>query len=476
MTDSSHAATPAAGWSQRLAAAVAVYARPRLIAVLLVGFSQGLPLALTGSTVAFWLREEGISLAAIGLFALVALPYTFKFVWAPLIDQLPLPFMPRRFGRRRGWALTMQAALIAALIVMGLTDPASNLTLFALLAVAVAFFSASQDIVTDAWRVELLEDDQLAAGAAMVVSGYRIGMLASGAGALYLASVLPWSMVYVIMGAGILVGMATILAMPEPLAGTAPATGDRPEGGGRAGRRPAAERLAAWFARAFVGPFSEFMARRGWVAFLLFAVLYKLGDSMAGHMATPLYVDLGFDKVEVANYAKVLGTAATFGGLFVGGALMRGLGLGPTLWIAGIAQALSNLTFAALALVGHQDWMLATAIGVENLTGGVGTAALVAYFSLLCNVQFTATQFALLSAFASAARTFLTAPTGWLVEDLGWVHYFVVTTLAAAPGLAVLLWITIYVGFRRPGHDSKTGQDSKPEQDSEGGVEKGGSR
>ena len=280
------------------------------------------------------------------------------------------------------------------------------------------------------------EDDQLAAGAAMVVSGYRIGMLASGAGALYLASVLPWSMVYVIMGAGILVGMATILAMPEPLAGTAPATGDRPEGGGRAGRRPAAERLAAWFARAFVGPFSEFMARRGWVAFLLFAVLYKLGDSMAGHMATPLYVDLGFDKVEVANYAKVLGTAATFGGLFVGGALMRGLGLGPTLWIAGIAQALSNLTFAALALVGHQDWMLATAIGVENLTGGVGTAALVAYFSLLCNVQFTATQFALLSAFASAARTFLTAPTGWLVEDLGWVHYFVVTTLAAAPGLA----------------------------------------
>lgn len=452
-----------ATWKARLAQAVGVYARPRLIAVLLIGFSQGLPLALTGATMAFWLREDGVSLQAIGLFALVALPYTFKFAWAPLIDQLSIPYLTRRFGRRRGWALAMQACLIAALVGLGLTDPRGQIELFALLAVAVAFFSASQDVVTDAWRVELLEDDQLAAGAAMVVSGYRIGMLVSGAGALYLATILPWSMVYVVMAAGILVGVGTILAMPEPLAGRAGAlfvdSGSPSD--------PAGRRLARWFRHAFVGPFSEFAARRGWLAFLLFAMLYKLGDSMAGHMATPLYVDLGFDKVAVANYAKVLGTAATFGGLFIGGAMMRGLGMGPTLWIAGIGQAVSNLSFAVLAMVGPEEWMLATAITIENLTGGIGTAALVAYFSLLCNLQFTATQFALLSAFASAARTFLTAPTGFLVEDLGWVQYFVVTTFAAVPGLLVLLWITIHTGFNRPetaahGAAAETEQAARP--------------
>lgn len=433
----------------RLARALAVYGKPRLIAVALIGFSQGLPLALTGSTVAFWMREEGVSLEAIGLFALVALPYTFKFAWAPFIDRLRLPFLTRRLGRRRGWALVMQALLIAALVLMGLTDPIARLELFAALAVAVAFCSASQDIVTDAWRVELLEDDQQAAGAAMVVGGYRIGMLASGAGALYLASVLPWSTVYLVMAAGILVGMATILVMPEPRRG-------EPEGP-PAVRLPAGERplpmtrVLDWFGEAFFGPFLEFMARRGWLAFLLFAVLYKLGDSMAGHMATPLYVDLGFDKVEVANYAKVMGTAATFAGLFVGGAMMRGLGLPATLWIAGIAQALSNLAFAVLAMLGPVEWMLATAIAVENLTGGVGTAALVAYFSLLCNIRFTATQFALLSAFAAWARTMLTAPSGFLVADLGWVNYFLVTVAAAVPGLLVLLWISLYAGFERPG-------------------------
>lgn len=437
------AAQPRSG---RLARAIAVYARPRLIAVALIGFSQGLPLALTGSTVAFWMREEGVSLEAIGLFALVALPYTFKFAWAPFIDRLQLPLLTRRLGRRRSWALAMQAALIAALVLMGLTDPATDIELFAAFAVATAFFSASQDIVTDAWRVELLDDDQQAAGAAMVVGGYRIGMLASGAGALYLASILPWSAVYLIMACGILIGMVTILAWPEPRRG-------EPDGPpvvqlGEAGRRP---RLLAWFGEAFLGPFVEFMQRRGWVAFLAFAVLYKLGDSMAGHMATPLYVDLGFDKVAVANYAKVLGTAATFAGLFIGGAMMRGLGLGATLWIAGIAQALSNLAFAALAMAGHVEWMLASAIAVENLTGGVGTAALVAYFSLLCNIRFTATQFALLSAFAAWARTMLTAPSGFLVEDLGWVNYFLLTTAAAVPGLLVLLWISIHTGFRRPG-------------------------
>lgn len=442
-------------------AAAGVYRHPRVVAILFLGFSSGLPLALTGQTLSLWLKDEGLSLTAIGLFAAVGTPYALKFLWAPVMDKARLPVLTALLGRRRSWLIAAQAALIAATLALGFSDPAANVGLAAVLALAVAFASASQDIVIDAYRVEILEEHQFAAGAAVIVFGYRVGMLVSGAGALYLASAVAWPVVYAAMAALILVGAATALLNPEPAARATPDSlareaeveawlAARP---GLPGRTGAA---LGWLYVAVVCPFAEFMARPAWVAILLFVVFYKFGDALAGVMTYPFLDDVGFTKIDIANMAKVFGFAATLAGLALGGALMAGMGLYRSLWICGVLQLVSNLMFAVQAAAGADLALLAVTIGLENLAGGMGTAVFVAYLSSLCNVAYTATQYALLSSFMVTARTWLSSSGGALAEWLDWIGFFVLTTGAAVPGLILLWWLGRAGMHTRPGRGSES--------------------
>lgn len=451
-------------------AAAAVYRHPRVIAILFLGFSSGLPLALTGQTLSLWLKDEGLSLTAIGLFAAVGTPYALKFLWAPIMDKARIPLLTRILGRRRSWLIVSQVLLISATLALGFSGPAANIGLTATLALAVAFASASQDIVIDAYRVEILEEHQFAAGAAAIVFGYRVGMLVSGAGALYLASVVAWPMVYTAMAALVLVGVATVLINPEPAVRETRETtarereidawlAARPHLSGRTGA------AFAWLYVAVVCPFAEFMARPAWLAILLFVVFYKFGDSLAGVMTFPFLDDIGFTKIDIANVAKVFGFAATLAGLAIGGALMAGAGLYKSLWICGLLQLASNLMFAMQAMVGADLTLLALTIGLENLAGGMGTAVFVAYLSSLCNVAYTATQYALLSSFMVVARTWLSSSGGALAEWLDWIGFFLLTTGAAVPGLILLWWLGRAGLAARPGGQTDTKTRSISEAD-----------
>lgn len=413
---------------------LSVYREPRLLAVLFMGFSSGLPLALTFSTLSYWLAEVGLSRTEIGLFALVGVSYSFKFLWSPIIDRLPLGAITARFGRRRGWALAIQIPLALAILALGLTDPKSTPWLTGLLAVIVAFLSASQDIVIDAYRIELLKPEEQGAGAAATQVGYRLSAnIVASAGALLLAQFGGWHVAYAVMAALMAVGIVTVWLTPEP-AGSAKALEPLPG-------KTAGERALAWIKSAVVAPFADFMTRPGWAAILIFVVLYKFGDALAGVMANPFYVAMEFTKVEVASISKVFGLTATLAGLAAGGVVVVRMGLYRGLFVCGILQMLSNLMYALQAVMGHDVWMLTLTIGVENFTGGMGSAAFVAYLSSLCNVAFTATQYALLSSLATVGRTTLSAAGGWLADQLDWVLFFSVTTFAAVPGLLMILWL-----------------------------------
>ena len=421
-------------------AALAVYRQPRLVAVLFMGFSSGLPLALTFGTLSYWLAELGVSLTAIGLFGLVRASYSLKFLWSPLIDRLPIPILTRRLGRRRSWALTIQVLLAIAIFHLGMIDPKSDPAMTALAAVLVAFLSASQDIVIDAYRIDLLLPEEQGAGAAATQWGYRFGMLASGAGALYAASLGGWHVAYAIMAGLMAVGMVTVLLTPEP-GGVAP-----PE---KLPGVTTGARVEAWFKRAVVAPFGDMVRRNGGLtllAIVLFIVFYKFGDALAGSMSNPLYVELGFTKVEVATVAKIYGVIATLGGVALGGLLVARWGVFVALLVCGGMQALSNLMYVAQLWAGHDVAMLAVTIGGENLTGGMASAAFVAYLSALCSRDFTATQYALLSSLATVGLNVLAASGGYLAQTLGWTTFFVLSTLCCAPGLLILLWL-----MRRPG-------------------------
>lgn len=402
-----------------------------MLAILLLGFSSGLPLALTLGTLSAWLFESGVSKTAIGVFTLVGLPYTFKFAWAPLLDGIRVPVLADRLGPRRGWAISIQILLGVAMACFALFDPREAPAAVAVVALAVAFLSASQDIVVDAYRVEILEENAQGAGAAAVQLGYRIGMLASGAGALLLADRFGWPVAFISVAALIGVGIAAMLTSPEPAA--------RPREAVLSGTR--SERLRAWLERFIIGPFADFMRRPRWQAILLFVVLYKFGDVVAGNMSNPFYLDLGFTKTEIASVTKVFGLVATLIGAIAGGLVVSRLGVVRGILVCGVLQMGSNLAFAAVALAGHDLRVLIAAIGVENFTGGMGTAAFVAYLSALCSRAFTATQYALLSSLAALGRSTLGAPAGWLADHLDWVSFFVVSTAAAIPGLLLLLWL-----------------------------------
>ena len=420
------ASAPATGWKE----ASKVYFDRRVLAVLFLGFSSGLPLLLVFSTLSLWLKDEGISNTLIGVFALVRTPYTFKFLWAPLIDRVPFPLLAARLGRRRAWVVATQLALMAAILALATTTPSLTPGLTAVLAVLVAFCSASQDIVIDAYRIEILAQEQQGAGAAMIVNGYRVGMLMAGAGAISLADVLTWQAVYSIMAAMVVVGLVTILVSPEP----AERHGGEEAGDGGGGQW-------GWLRGAVISPFGDFMKRDGWVFILLFIMLYKLGDAYLGVMANPFYVEMGFTKNEIAAVSKAFGLGATITGGLIGGALVFRYGIRASLLIAGVLMAASNLVFAVQAMVGHSVPMLMITIAAENLTGGMGTTAFVAYLSSLCNMAYTATQYALLSSFMAFARDVLSASSGWLADHVDWVTFFVITTFAALPGLVLLVWM-----------------------------------
>lgn len=408
-------------------AALEVYADRRMLAIGLLGFSSGLPRLLVYSTLTFWLLEHGLSITAVGLFAATGLPYNFKFAWAPLLDRLRIPLLTRVLGLRRGWLLVLQLGVMASLVALSRTNPGVDPFAVAAAALVVATFSASQDVVIDAVRVELLADDEQGAGAAAVVFGYRIGMLVASAGALYLAAATEsWPLTYLAMAGCMLLGVLTTLLMREPASSAATVADDRP--------------LPQQVVDAVVGPFRDFLQRPGTLLILAFIILYKLGDALAGTMTNPLLVALEFEKTTIANVAKTFGLVASIGGVFLGGALVRKLGVVRALWVSGFLQMGSNLLFTAQAMVGKSVALLVATIGIENLSGGLGTAAFVAYLSALCNKRYTATQYAFLTAASSVLQTVISTSSGALAQALGWPLYFTMTTAAALPGLA-LLWV-----------------------------------
>jgi PAT family beta-lactamase induction signal transducer AmpG len=417
-------------------ASLAVYRDRRMLAILFMGFGSGLPLALTGYTLSVWLAEAKVSLTAIGLFAFVGIAYTLKFLWAPLLDR-PLPWLTRRLGRRRSWGLVIQLLLAAAIFALGATDPAARPVATASLAALVAFLSASQDIVVDAFRVELLADDEQGAGAAATQVGYRLAMIASTAGALYLATFFGWFATYTAMAAGIVVGMAALLSTREPAAATA--------------RMAPGE---SWVRLLVLDPLLDFLGRLGArraLAILVFVMLYKLGDAMAGHMSGPFYLSLGFTKIEIANITKVFGVGASIFGILAGGSVVFRLGVMRALLVCGVLQMSANLLYILQAKAGHDLAMLTATIGLENFAGGMGSAAFVAYLSSLCNRAFTATQYALLSALATVGRNVLSASGGWLIDRFGWVDFFLFSTATALPGLLLLLWLMRLAPAAPPG-------------------------
>jgi PAT family beta-lactamase induction signal transducer AmpG len=425
-----------AGARPSLTETLAVYLKPRVLVIMFLGFSSGLPLALSGSTLLVWMTEAGVNLGTIGLFALVGTPYTIKFLWAPLIDAVNVPLLARRFGRRRSWLLLSQFLLMAAIVLLGLCNPSVSPLLVAIGALLVATASATQDIVVDAFRVESLDESEQAAGMASYVAAYRIGMLISTAGALFIVSGFQgfglahnaaWSAGYAVMAVLVLIGVATTLAAKEPEK-SASATAAR-----------AQENTLQRIVEAATGAFSEFLTRDMAFVALAFVVLFKFTDALSGAMTAPFVIDLGFSRNEYAAIIKGVGLAATLIGGFAGGSLARVYSIPTSLWIGGLAQGLANLAFSWQAVLGHNAAWLTFAIIVENFTSAIGTVIFVAYLSALCrNPLHTATQYALLTALAAFGRTYLSSGAGFIAAATGWAWFFAICAAAGLPALALL--------------------------------------
>ncbi len=392
----------------------------------LMGFSCGLPLLLTGTVLQAWMKDEGIDLTTIGLMALVGLPYTVKFLWSPLLDRFTMPFL----GRRRGWLLIAQICLIFSLIGLGFSEPKNNPWLLASMALLVTFFSASQDIVVDAYRREDLTDEELGLGSSLYVNGYRIGMLLASGGGLIMADYMPFKMVYLIMAACMLLGVLTTLFCPEP-----ENTFGTPD----------------TLKEAVLNPIAEYFKRDKALYVLAFILLYKIGDTMASAMTTPFYLDIGFSKTEIGAIVKLFGFWATILGGLIGGVIILRVGINDSLWVFGFLQAISTAGFAVLAKIGHSVPALSAVIGFENLTGGMGTAAYVAFMGSITNKRFTATQYALLSSLMGVPRVIASSPTGFFAKILGWESFFIACTLIAIPGILLLLRFAPWSSYRHRG-------------------------
>jgi MFS transporter, PAT family, beta-lactamase induction signal transducer AmpG len=398
---------------------IRIFGQPKMAVLLFLGFSSGLPLYLTSKTLQAWMTTAKVDLTTIGLFSLVALPYSFKFVWAPVMDRFIPPFL----GRRRGWVLITQILLLLAIAAMSLHDPLQGLRMLAINAIAIAFFSASQDISLDAYRTDVLENREMGAGAAVFVLGYRIAMITSGALAFFLADRLSWPTTYLILSTLVLVGVVTTFLAPEPVLNDA---------------------APKSIAEAVILPFAEFFQRTGIfraLLVLLFIVVYKYSDSLAGSMTTPFLLQAGFSETEVGAVFLGAGVIATIVGVLAGGAVIGKVGINRSLWIFVVVQGLSNLTYYVLSLAEKNHALMVTAVVTENFGLGLVTAAMTAFLMSMCNKRFTATQFALLSSLMAASRDILVAPGGKIAESLGWPSFFIVTVAMAIPPLVLLPFI-----------------------------------
>ncbi len=386
----------------------------RMLVTFIMGFSCGLPLLLTISVLQAWMTDEGVDLTIIGMMSLVGLPYTLKFLWAPVLDRFTVLFL----GRRRGWLLIAQLALVGAIIGLGMTQPGKNPWWVAFAAFLVTFFSASQDIVVDAYRREDLADEELGLGSSLYVNGYRVGMLLASGGGLIMADHMSFQMVYLIMAACMLPGIITTLLTPEP---------------------QVAEGSPKTLAEAVINPLVEYFSRSGAWWILAFILFYKIGDQMASAMTMPFYLNIGFTKTQVGTIVKLFGFWATILGGLLGGIIMLRLKINKSLWIFGVVQALSTACFSILTWTGPSIAALAGVIAFENLSSGMGTTAFVAFMASITNKKFTATQYALLSSLMGIPRVFASAPTGYMAKHIGWAGFFIFCALIAIPGMLMLI-------------------------------------
>lgn len=386
----------------------------RMLVTFVMGFSCGLPLLLTITLLQAWMKDEGVDLAMIGMMSLVGLPYTVKFLWAPFLDR----YIPAFLGRRRGWLLSSQLLLVLSVAGLGFTEPGRNPLYVILAAILVTFFSATQDIIVDAFRRESLPDEELGLGSSLYINGYRVGMLLASGGGLIMADTLSYSVVYLIMAACLLPCILATILSPEPeiSAGT-PKT----------------------IKEAVIEPLFEYFSRKGAIWILAFIVLYKIGDTMASAMTIPFYIDIGFSKTEIGAVVKLFGFWATITGSLAGGFAMLYIGINRSLWIFGFFQALSTAGFAFLAHTGYSVPVLSGVIAFENFSSGMGTAAFTAFMASITNKKFTATQYALLSSLMGIPRVLASAPTGFLAGNTGWELFFIACTLIAIPGMLLLL-------------------------------------
>ncbi len=387
--------------------------RPKLGLAFLMGVFSGLPLMVTITLLQAWTSESGVSLEKIGLLALVGLPYSLKFLWAPIFDHVTLPFL----GRRRGWLLVTQASLILSIAALGLCKPSNEpggLYLLVALASIITFFSASQDIVIDAYRREDLEDNELGIGSSYYVYGYRLGMLITSSGGLFLADIFPWRLTFFIIAGCLVPGLMVTLWCHEP------------------------ERVRSKAKASFLSPFSELLKRSGIIWVFLFILFYKVGDTLAQTMTMPFFLELGFSKSEIAAIVKLCGFWGTIAGAGIGGALILRIGISRGLWVFGCFQMISTAGFTLLAIIGNDLVWLAVVVAVENISAGMGTAAFVAYMARLANKEFTASQYALLSSIMGVPRVVLASGSGFLASQLGWIWFFIFCTFIALPGFVLL--------------------------------------
>ncbi|MCM8557340.1 AmpG family muropeptide MFS transporter [Sphingomicrobium sediminis] len=445
---------------------LAPYFRPMPLTAGLIGISSGFPLTLLLATMTYWLSKVGIEKSTIGFAIGLTTPYTLKFLWAPLVDKVPLPILTKAFGQRRAWLYFIQALLFMALWQLGASNPSNgNLGTFAFWAIVVAFLSATQDIIIDAYRIEILSDEELPYGTAMNQFGYRFGNLLAGAGTIYLASQegagFGWAVAY---------GLTGFLVLPAAIAALLAGPGryvDR-------AKELAGRTVGQWLKETVWMPFKEFLSRRGAVLILLFVLIYKVGDAMGQVMLGPMIDELGFSDTDYIAANKLVGFWALIAGAAVSAPFIYWLGMGKALFVSGVFMMITNFLFAILASMGDNVFMLGLAVGFENFSSGLGLTVFVTYLSGLSSLAYTATQFALLSSFAAVGRTWLAAPAGYLAEGLGWVWFWIATMLVAIPGL-ILLGIMWRKGFvvesvRQPGVDGEEAVEevvpaSEPEAD-----------
>lgn len=414
------------------------YLRKNPMITFLLGISSGFPLTLLVATMTFWLAKVGIDTATIGFAVALGTPYTIKFLWAPLVDKLPIPVLSRLFGQRRGWLFFVQALLFVSIWQLGASNPqAGHMGAFVFWAIATAFLSATQDIVIDAYRIEILEDDEFAHGTATNQFGYRTGNLIAGAGTVYLASTeglgLGWGLGY---------GLTAFCIIPAIIGAIWAGPGKFVDRFAKASGMTAGQ----WLKETVFNPFREFLGRHGAFLILGFVLIYKVGDAMGQTMLGPMIVDLGFADLDYVSANKLWGFAALIVGSALGAPFLLWLGMGRALLISGLLMMFSNVMFMMLALVGNDYWILVLAIVTENLTSGIGLTVFTTYLSGLSSLAYTATQFALLSSFAAFGRTWLASPAGVVAEKLGWVGFWGFTVLAAIPGM-LLLWLLWNKGY-----------------------------